>query len=190
MTDDVLEQAWTQLARLRLHGIAHRDLRLANVFLDSSGQLFLIDFGFSELAAEELLLQTDVAELLASSAVVVGAQRSVTSAIRGLGAEPVVQAAVRLVPGRLSGATRTAMKAHPGLLDDLRTRAAAAARTVEQRTADGEAPGLQGRIDAGPPAPGPAGPISRHEPCWRTACSSPGTPGGTPRWARSGAWRR
>ena len=140
MTDDVLEQAWTQLARLRLHGIAHRDLRLANVFLDSDGQLFLIDFGFSELAAEELLLQTDVAELLASSAVVVGAQRSVASAVRGLGAEPVVQAAVRLVPARLSGATRTAMKAHPGLLDDLRTSASAAAPPAEVEPAGGEAP--------------------------------------------------
>jgi undecaprenyl-diphosphatase len=140
MTDDVIDQAWTQVALLRLHGIAHRDLRLANVFLDSDGQLFLIDFGFSELAAEQLLLQTDVAELLASSAVVVGAQRSVTSAIRALGPDPVVQAAGRLVPGRLSGATRTAMKARPGLLDDLRARAAAAASPAEVEPAGDGAP--------------------------------------------------
>ena len=64
MTDDVLDQAWAQLAELRRHRVAHRDLRLANVFLDASGSLFLIDFGFSELAAEELLLQTDIVELL------------------------------------------------------------------------------------------------------------------------------
>ncbi len=67
-TDDVLAQAWAQLVELRVHRIAHRDLRLANVFLGADGELFLIDFGFSELAAEDLLLQTDVAELLASSA--------------------------------------------------------------------------------------------------------------------------
>ena len=82
MTDEVLDQAWAQLAELRRHRIAHRDLRLANVFLDSEGSLFLIDFGFSELAAEDLLLQTDIAELLASSASVVGVERALRSATR------------------------------------------------------------------------------------------------------------
>jgi len=144
MTDDVLEQAWTQLAELRRHGMAHRDLRLANVFLDSNGRLFLIDFGFSELAAEDLLLQTDVAELLSSSAVVVGAERSVAAAVLGLGPGPVVQAAPRLVPGRLSGATRTAMKADPGLLDDLRERATAAALPDHDVSAVAVAPRSRG----------------------------------------------
>lgn len=120
MTDDVLDQAWAQLAELRRHRIAHRDLRLANVFLGEDDELFLIDFGFSELAAEDLLLQTDIAELLASSTAVVGVERAVAAAVRGVGAAAVCDAAVRLVPSRLSGATRTAMKARPGLLDELR----------------------------------------------------------------------
>ncbi len=120
MTDEVLDQAWTQLAELRRHRIAHRDLRLANVFLDADGQLFLIDFGFSELAANDLLLQTDVAELLASSATVVGVDRAVSAAVGPLGEQAVADAASRLEPARLSGATRAAMKAAPGLLDDLR----------------------------------------------------------------------
>ena len=64
---------------LRGHRIAHRDLRLANVFLDNSGQVWLIDFGFSEVAASDLLLATDVAELLASSSLCVGAARAVDS---------------------------------------------------------------------------------------------------------------
>jgi undecaprenyl-diphosphatase len=123
MTDDVLDQAWQQLAELRRHRIAHRDLRLANVFLGDDGELFLIDFGFSELAAEDLLLQTDIAELLASSAAVVGVERSLATAVRAVGPAHVSDAAVRLVPSRLSGATRTAMKAQPGLLDELRSAA-------------------------------------------------------------------
>ena len=123
MTDDVLDQAWAQLAELRRHRIAHRDLRLANVFLDADGSLFLIDFGFSELAAEDLLLQTDIAELLASSASVVGVDRALRAATRSVGAAAVADAAPRLVPARLSGATRTAMKAAPGLLDELRASA-------------------------------------------------------------------
>ena len=126
MTDEVLDQAWAQLAELRRHRIAHRDLRLANVFLDSEGSLFLIDFGFSELAAEDLLLQTDIAELLASSASVVGVQRALRSATRAVGPAAVAEAAPRLVPSRLSGATRTAMKAAPALLEELRAAAGAA----------------------------------------------------------------
>lgn len=129
MTDDVLDQAWAQLAELRRHRVAHRDLRLANVFLDASGSLFLIDFGFSELAAEELLLQTDIVELLASSAAVVGVERSVRAARDAVGPAAVADAARLLVPSRLSGATRTAMKASPGLLEQLRAQARSSTTT-------------------------------------------------------------
>jgi len=119
LTDEVLAQAWQQIAVLRAHRIAHRDLRLANIFLGDDGQLFLIDFGFSELAAEDLLIHTDLVELLASSATVVGAQRSVRVAATVI--EPAELAAVLpwLVPSRLSGATRSSIKQVPGLLDDL-----------------------------------------------------------------------
>lgn len=123
MTDEVLDQVWDQLAELRHHRIAHRDLRLANVFLGADGQVSIIDFGFSELAADDLLLQTDIAELLASSASVVGVERALRAAIAAVGTDAVAEASVRLTPSRLSGATRTAMKASPGLLDELRTAA-------------------------------------------------------------------
>src|SRR5690606_2873030 len=66
LTDEVLGQIWDQIETLRYHRIAHRDLRLANVFLGADGRIALIDFGFSELAASDLLLRTDIAELLAS----------------------------------------------------------------------------------------------------------------------------
>ena len=61
--------------------IAHRDLRLANLFLGSDGQIWMIDFGFSEIAASDLLLANDVAELVASSSAVVGAERATAHAI-------------------------------------------------------------------------------------------------------------
>ena len=79
VTDDVLTAVWRLVGELRRHRIAHRDLRLANVFLDDSGQVWLIDFGFSEVAASDLLLATDVAELLASSSLCVGAERATTT---------------------------------------------------------------------------------------------------------------
>jgi tRNA A-37 threonylcarbamoyl transferase component Bud32 len=127
ITDDVLARVWTQLARLRAHRIAHRDLRLANVFLADDGAAWIIDFGFSELAASDELLATDLAELLASSATRVGAERAVAAGMAAVGPEAIVTSLGRLEPARLSGATRSAMKADRGLLPDLRRRLATTA---------------------------------------------------------------
>ena len=68
---------------MRRHRIAHRDLRLANVFLADDGVVWMIDFGFSELAASDLLLTNDVAELLASSTLQVGPVRAVAAGRAG-----------------------------------------------------------------------------------------------------------
>ncbi|HKA84682.1 MAG TPA: lipopolysaccharide kinase InaA family protein [Acidimicrobiales bacterium] len=126
VTDGVLAAIWEQVGRLREHRIAHRDLRLANVFLASDGAVWLIDFGFSELAASSLLLTTDVAELLASSTLQVGPERAVAVARQAVGPEALRDALDRLHPWALSGATRSGSKARPGLLDDLRRQVGAA----------------------------------------------------------------
>jgi undecaprenyl-diphosphatase len=120
VTDDVLGAVWQLVAQLRRYRIAHRDLRLANIFLDDGGQAWLIDFGFGEVAASDLLLATDVAELVASSSTYVGAQRAVAHAVATVDGETLSQAADRLHPWSLSGATRTALKSQPALLDEVR----------------------------------------------------------------------
>ena len=119
MTDDVLGQVWEQLGLLRSHRVAHRDLRLANVFLAEDGRAWIIDFGFSEIAASDLLLATDLAELTASLATAVGADRAVASARAAVGSEALVSALPRLKLPMLSGATRTSLKAQPGRLDEV-----------------------------------------------------------------------
>ncbi|MET0459185.1 MAG: lipopolysaccharide kinase InaA family protein [Ilumatobacteraceae bacterium] len=126
VTDDVLDAVWDLVGQLHDHRIAHRDLRLANVFLDDDGQAWLIDFGFSEVAASDLLLATDVAELLASSSADVGSQRAVARAAAAVDPSTLAAALDRLHRWALSGATRTALEARPGALDDLRDRLAAA----------------------------------------------------------------
>jgi undecaprenyl-diphosphatase len=139
VTDEVLAAIWQAIADLRRHGIAHRDLRLANVFLGESGagesgagesgagengEVWIIDFGFSELAASDLLLANDVVELAASSSVYVGAERAAAAALATVDRDTLDRAVERMRPWALSGATRTAMKQRPGLLDDLRRRLA------------------------------------------------------------------
>jgi undecaprenyl-diphosphatase len=132
VSDDLLAMVWDLVTQLHRHRIAHRDLRLANVFLDDTGQAWIIDFGFSEVAASDLLLATDVAELIASSSVKVGPERAIAHAVRAVDRAMLAQALRRLHRWGLSRATRTAVRAQAGLLDDLRARLAAAARTPER----------------------------------------------------------
>jgi glycosyltransferase 2 family protein len=120
LTDDVLQGVWRQVAILRSHRMAHRDLRLANVFLASDGVPWLIDFGFAELAATHGQLRSDIAELMTSTASSVGAERAVANAVAVLGKDPVSDASSRIQPLALSGATRDALKKHKGLDEDIR----------------------------------------------------------------------
>jgi glycosyltransferase 2 family protein len=126
LTDEVLDQVWSNLAELHGARIAHRDLRLANVFLGADGRVWMIDFGFSEIAASDLLLATDVAELIASSSTIVGPDRAVAHAVAAMDAERLAAAHDRLKLSTLSGATRHAMKSRPGALEELRARLGAA----------------------------------------------------------------
>jgi uncharacterized membrane protein YbhN (UPF0104 family)/membrane-associated phospholipid phosphatase len=123
MEDGFLLSMWGEVGKLRAARIAHRDLRLANV-VDVDGQPWIVDFGFAQAAASERRLAQDVAELLASLSSVVGPERAVTSASRVLGSQAVAASLPLLQPLALSAATRRALRAHPGLLKDLREVAA------------------------------------------------------------------
>jgi len=127
--DRLLATIWAEVARLHAAGIAHRDLRRANVLVDPDRQPWLLDFGFAEAAASRRRLAGDVAELLTSLACVVGARRAVRSAIEALGVEAVAQALPLLQPAALAAATRADLKGRPGLLAELRERVAAATGT-------------------------------------------------------------
>jgi glycosyltransferase 2 family protein len=114
LDDEVLRGVWRQVARLQRERIAHRDLRLANVFLDAEGSPWLIDFGFAELAATDAMLDEDAAELLCSTYTKVGAERAVAAAVEVIGPGPVTTALRYVQPAALSTATRKAVDALPG----------------------------------------------------------------------------
>ena len=111
---------WGQVRILRDARIAHRDLRSANVFMTAEGEPMMIDFGFGEVSASDDLLDQDVAQLILSTAIDVGAQRAVAAAVEVLGPEAVAASAPRMQAPALSGATQTALRAHKGLLDETR----------------------------------------------------------------------
>jgi uncharacterized membrane protein YbhN (UPF0104 family)/tRNA A-37 threonylcarbamoyl transferase component Bud32 len=136
--DDVLREVWRQVARLRRERIAHRDLRLANVFLGPDGRAWLIDFGFAELAASDAMLDEDAAELLSSTYTRAGAERAVAAAVAALGPGPVAAALRYVQPAALSTATRKAVNALPGKAKPLQAEIVRATGSPEPRYAQVE----------------------------------------------------
>jgi uncharacterized membrane protein YbhN (UPF0104 family)/membrane-associated phospholipid phosphatase len=61
-----LVDLWQQVAGLRAARIAHRDLGLDSVMVDEHGRVWLVDFDRAEAAAGPLLLDRDLATLLAA----------------------------------------------------------------------------------------------------------------------------
>jgi len=113
--DDTLREIWTMVQCLHENRIAHRDLRLANIFIDTENKPWLIDFGFSELAASDQLIGTDAAELLAATAGLVGSRRAVAAAHHSTGHSELERTMRWLQPLALSSATREAIGGAKGL---------------------------------------------------------------------------
>jgi undecaprenyl-diphosphatase len=101
VTDEVLRDLWTQVRALHGAHVAHGRLNARHVLLGSDG-VALIDFEHSSGTTTASRQAADVAELLASTAQIVGADRAAGAAIATLGPEAVAAALPLLQPPALS----------------------------------------------------------------------------------------
>lgn len=126
LSDALLAALWNEVAGLRKARVAHGELTLDNVLLDSQGQPWLIDFGHAHVGADDRRLALDVAEVLATTALVVGPKRAVDAAVAALGPAALIPALPLLQPLALSAKTRRLYRRHEhhGALDQLRDTAA------------------------------------------------------------------
>lgn len=86
---------WVALRRLHDAAMSHGDLRAAEITVDGGTVLFG-GFGYAEYGATDAQLQTDVAQLLLTTAELHGAERAVAAAIEAFGADRVLVASGRL----------------------------------------------------------------------------------------------
>ncbi|MGA5818581.1 lysylphosphatidylglycerol synthase domain-containing protein [Kitasatospora sp. NPDC094028] len=112
VTDELLADAWRQLALLQRREIAHRALVPTSLLVDGAGAVHLVDFADGDIAASELVLRCDLVQLLTTLALRAGAARAVATAIAVLGPDPVVSALPLLQPIALARTTRRALKRH------------------------------------------------------------------------------
>jgi glycosyltransferase 2 family protein len=124
--DTMIQELWTEVDKLHRARIAHRSLQAANVVVDDAARPWIVDFSYAELGATQRQIALDTAELLASLAVIAGADRAVAGATAVIGPAGVAAAVPLLQPLALSAGTRRAIARHDGLLTQTRQAAAAA----------------------------------------------------------------
>ncbi|KPC92748.1 membrane protein, partial [Streptomyces sp. NRRL F-6602] len=80
VTDELMRDTWQQVKALQSRRIAHRRLAGDAILVDRSGKVIITDLRGGEIAAGELVLRMDIAQLLTTFGLRVGAERSVAAA--------------------------------------------------------------------------------------------------------------
>ncbi|MFI1679614.1 lysylphosphatidylglycerol synthase domain-containing protein [Streptomyces sp. NPDC020607] len=109
ITDELLCDTWRQVQALQSRRIAHRRLAGDAILVDRSGTVILTDLRGGEIAAGDLVLRIDIAQLLAALGLRVGAERAVATAVDVLGPDAVADCLPLLQPIALTRSTRSTL---------------------------------------------------------------------------------
>lgn len=120
LDDAQLAGIWRLAATLHRRRIVHRQLSPSTVLVDDEGRVSLARLGSGEVAADDISLRIDLAQLLTTVALAVGPQRTVDSAVAVLGEDAVLRAVPVLQPVALSPDTREALKQSRSVMGELR----------------------------------------------------------------------
>jgi uncharacterized membrane protein YbhN (UPF0104 family) len=126
-TDDQLRRVWEAVLRLHGHRVAHRTLTASNIMFADDGEVILLDPGAGDVAATDLQLRLDLAQLMAELALLVGPDRTTGLALEAVGVDELVGVASLLQPLVLYRSTRAAVRQHKDVLPALRKQILAAA---------------------------------------------------------------
>ncbi|MDH6136650.1 hypothetical protein P3T37_006081 [Kitasatospora sp. MAA4] len=114
VTDALLRDTWRQVKLLQSRRIVHRNLVASALLMDDRGAVHLVGLEDGDVAARDLALRTDVAQLLTTLGLRVGPERAVAGAFAVLGPDRVGAVVPLLQPLALSRETRAALKRHDG----------------------------------------------------------------------------
>ncbi|MET9249756.1 lysylphosphatidylglycerol synthase transmembrane domain-containing protein [Nonomuraea sp. NPDC003709] len=118
--DELLAQIWEQVELLQIQRLAHRRLTGDSIHLDRAGRVVLTDARSGEIAAGDLLLRLDIAQLLTYLALRVGPERSVRTAAAVMGPDSLATAMPLLQRIALTRETRSALSKNKNLLAGIR----------------------------------------------------------------------
>ena len=131
-SDAELARIWESVLRLHAHGVAHRALTADRILIAKAqanggdpvadGDVVLLDPSNGNVAASDLQLRLDNAQLLAELALLVGPDRAVGTALATVPPDRLAGVLPLLQPVALYRSTRTALRHHRDVLPRLRTR--------------------------------------------------------------------
>ena len=126
VTDAELEDIWRLVHRLHGQRIAHRGLTAERLLVCADGSTAVLEPGEGELAAGELTIALDRAQLLVETGILVGADRAADVALARMGAADTGRTLALLQGVVLHRSTRAALRRHRDVLPTLRRRLAEA----------------------------------------------------------------
>jgi uncharacterized protein (TIRG00374 family) len=130
-SDEELRRIWDAVGRLHARRVTHRGLTADRILLTGDGQAMLLDPGDGDVAASDLQIRLDVAQLIAELALYVGADRAASLALEQGSADELVAVVPLLQPVVLARSTRKALRRHRAVLPTLRKLLLAAVPGVE-----------------------------------------------------------
>ncbi|WP_327234592.1 flippase-like domain-containing protein [Streptomyces sp. NBC_01317] len=110
ITDELMRSAWSQVSALQSRRIAHRRLTGDALVVDRSGRVVLTELRGGEIAAGDVVLRMDTAQLLTTMGLRVGAERSVAAGVEVLGPDAIADSLPLLQPIALSRSTRATLR--------------------------------------------------------------------------------
>jgi uncharacterized membrane protein YbhN (UPF0104 family) len=129
-SDDQLRRVWDTVLLLHRHRVTHRALTDERImFLNGAGtdQVALLEPGNGDVAATDLQFRLDLVQLIAQTALLVGADRAVDIATEKVPREGLLGLVSLLQPVALYRSTRSALRGRRQVLADVRKRLLAAA---------------------------------------------------------------
>jgi uncharacterized protein (TIRG00374 family) len=130
-SDEELKQIWDAVGKLHARRVTHRGLTADRILFTGDGRAMLLDPGDGDVAASDLQIRLDVAQLLAELTLYVGPDRAASLAREQESANELVAVVPLLQPVVLARSTRKALRRHRDLLPTLRTTLLAAVPGVE-----------------------------------------------------------
>jgi glycosyltransferase 2 family protein len=120
VTDAELRNIWDAVSLLHEHRVTHRSLTADRILFTGDDQVMLLDPGDGDVAASDLQVRLDVAQLLAELALYVGPERAADLALAKAGADELVAVVPLLQRAALARSTRAALRRHRDVLPALR----------------------------------------------------------------------
>ena len=130
-TDAELKSVWDTVTRLHAHHVTHRGLSADRIMFAADGEVMLLDPSDGDVAASDLQVRLDQAQLIVELALHVGPEKSARLAIDQLSGDGVAAVLPLMQPVALVRSTRHALRRRRDVLPALRKALQAAVPSGE-----------------------------------------------------------